>query len=162
MRMRGAKEILCSPPRVWAESKDKLAGNGCSLVNRRQKRRRCALTHPPSLDFFAGHVGMAGFRFSARAENRSDDRGCIHRLLRRISLFFRSRDRHGMISNASLARHTIRESEKRFTDWAPSLRRWDEGVKAKGFRLAPQLATKLQRSGQDSIQVLLQRDPLRR
>jgi hypothetical protein len=39
---------------------------------------------------------------SARAENRRDDRGCIHRSLSRISLFFWLRDHLGQLATALL------------------------------------------------------------
>src|SRR5882724_7248228 len=38
-------------------------------------------------------VGRSGFFISARAENRCDDGGCIHKSLSRIALFFCLRDR---------------------------------------------------------------------
>src|SRR4030095_7265950 len=56
-------------------------------------------SHPSRFsELFAGHVGGSGFLFSARAENRSDDRGRIHRLLSR-SLFFRLPDQPASAEN---------------------------------------------------------------
>src|SRR5438445_2030486 len=59
---------------------------------RRVRRSYWRASSSSVLYFFAGHVG-GRLSISARAENRSDDGGCIDRSLSRISLFFCLRDR---------------------------------------------------------------------
>src|SRR5215831_12626918 len=76
-------------PRVNRATQVEHAGNGYRGKSPAQvPESPLELLRASSSSVLRGSCRRVGLSISARAENRSDDPGCIHTLLSRISLFF--------------------------------------------------------------------------